>query len=184
MTYDPRLNTIAGWMSHNELRYLYDLSTQSKNIMELGSCHGRSTHALLSGGAQITAVDTWCGSVNDCWSFPNDDVGSGVMQQSADEVFAAFQRNVGRFPNLTVFRGLGMDAVQTFPDQHFDACFIDAAHGYDDVKADILAWLPKCKHILCGHDYGNGHVGVKRAVDELFGGPEGRADAIWWITIK
>ena len=63
------------------------------------------------------------------------------------------------------------------------AVFLDAAHDYDSIKADITAWRPKCRHTLCGHDYNNGHDGVRRAVDELFGQPDGTVDAIWWVLV-
>jgi hypothetical protein len=46
--------------------------------------------------------------------------------------------------------------------------FIDAAHDYDNVKADILAWYPKCKGVIAGHDYFLTYPGVMNAVDELF----------------
>jgi hypothetical protein len=48
-----------------------------------------------------------------------------------------------------------------------DFVFIDAAHDYENVKADIAAWLPSIKRpgILSGHDYLD-TCGVKQAVDE------------------
>jgi hypothetical protein len=50
--------------------------------------------------------------------------------------------------------------------------YIDAAHEYESVKADISAWLPKLKSgaILGGHDYlGTTEDGVTRAVNEFIG---------------
>jgi len=51
-----------------------------------------------------------------------------------------------------------------------DLIFIDGAHGYLDVKADIEAWYPHMKPngLMVFHDYGaDPWVGVKRAVDEM-----------------
>lgn len=169
--YNLRDNQCVGWMDDADLMYLYALGCRYQTILELGSWQGRSTHALLSGGAKVTAVDTWLGTPGEDTFLPKLDI---------HEIFC---HNVGHFPNLTIFRGSGMDAVLTFPDKHFDVVFIDANHNYPDVKADIAAWLPKAKHVLCGHDYNNGHIGVRRAVDEAFGRPTGVVDAIWWVDI-
>jgi GR25 family glycosyltransferase involved in LPS biosynthesis len=67
-----------------------------------------------------------------------------------------------------------LDAVSRFDDHSLDFVFIDASHEYEDVKADIIAWLPKIKPggILAGHDYYIGdfdyYPGVKQAVNEEF----------------
>ena len=85
--------------------------------------------------------------------------------------------------NLSEFKGhfriMNMDsaaASKKFEDNSVDFIFIDAGHEYDEVKADILSWLPKMKKggVMAGHDYngfdiGGGYPGVRKAVDELFG---------------
>lgn len=50
-----------------------------------------------------------------------------------------------------------------------DLVFVDGDHTYNQVKADIQAWLPHIREggILCGHDYGwEKWAGVKQAFDE------------------
>lgn len=66
-----------------------------------------------------------------------------------------------------------ISASKRFKDNSLDFVFIDAAHDYESVKADILAWLPKVKNngILAGHDYYPEHpeyCGVYQAVHEIF----------------
>ena len=66
-----------------------------------------------------------------------------------------------------------LNAVNLFEDNSLDFVFIDASHEYEDVKNDILAWLPKVKRggILAGHDYyvnQDWFSGVKKAVNEIF----------------
>lgn len=67
--------------------------------------------------------------------------------------------------------GQSVDIAKRFQDGSIDFVFIDAAHDYGSVKADIAAWLPKVKAggIIAGHDYEVGHPGVIRAVDEALG---------------
>ena len=64
---------------------------------------------------------------------------------------------------------ISIEASKLYEDNSLDFVFIDASHEYEDVKADILSWLPKVKigGILAGHDY-NTFEGVNRAVDEIF----------------
>ena len=44
-------------------------------------------------------------------------------------------------------------------------------------------WLPKAKKIICGHDYCNAWPGVMKAVDEIFGQPDGVCGSIWYKRI-
>lgn len=64
---------------------------------------------------------------------------------------------------------LSQDACKIYENRSLDFVFIDAAHDYENVKKDILAWLPKLKvgGTLAGHDYTYSE-NVKRAVDEIF----------------
>lgn len=61
--------------------------------------------------------------------------------------------------------------------------FLDAAHDYESVKADIAAWWPKIQAggFLGGHDYENAE-GVKRAVDETF--PDAQKLSGCWLIRK
>lgn len=74
-------------------------------------------------------------------------------------------------------------AANIFGNGVVDFVFIDASHQYEDVKADIQAWMPKIKKsiseegdkksnlsphaILAGHDID--FIGVRKAVSEIFG---------------
>jgi hypothetical protein len=82
-------------------------------------------------------------------------------------------------------------AAGTVMDRSLDFVFIDAKHDYDNVKSDILHWLPKVRPagIIGGHDYGGrgdrvGRFGVKRAVDEMFGEKVNVARGlVWWVKV-
>jgi len=78
-----------------------------------------------------------------------------------------------RHPAIRILRMDSVEASKLFYDQYFDMVFIDCDHRYENVKADIYAWIPKVLTgggILSGHDYTHKkHTGVKLAVDEIFG---------------
>ena len=83
-----------------------------------------------------------------------------------------------------VLRGMSLDIVKMFSDGFFDFVYIDAAHDYESVKKDIIAWTLKVKKggYICGHDYGV-FPGVKKAVDEIFPDAEIDSDFTWFKQI-
>lgn len=140
---------IWGWMSPAELDWLAETAATMSSVAEIGCLHGRSSYALLTGcpGA-VYCVDPW------------DD--------PADESYGSFLGSCGHFDNLHAVRGYSPAVAADVPD--VDMVFIDGGHDYDQVVADIEAWLPKTRKLICGHDYSHeGFGGVKQAVDEIFG---------------
>jgi hypothetical protein len=76
-------------------------------------------------------------------------------------------------------------AAEQVPD--VDMVFLDGNHEYEGVVADIEAWLPKTRKLLCGHDYNHpDYPGVAEAVDEIFAGRmalagPGNLASIWMV---
>ena len=115
----------------------------------------------------------------DMWS-PNTYAGKG--DDAATEPFRKIYQDESRENyNITymsteiyadrriILIGGSVERAQFFFNDELDFCFIDASHAYKDVKADIIAWLPKIKkggYLFC-HDYGL-FEGVTRAVTEMF----------------
>ena len=158
-------NHIEGWMEPDELAWLYETASRMRTVCEVGSFKGRSTHALCAAGPErVVAVDHFR---------PEH-----LMPMQGDEVFEEFQRNTRGFSNLVVNRKWSTEAADDYPDASFDMVFLDAGHDYTDILADIRAWRPKARLLLCGHDYREEYPGVIRAVDEELG-PVEVCNTIW-----
>ena len=134
------------------------------HIVEVGAWKGRSSAFLVveaynhSPFIDVDIVDTWEGSEEHTDAEKNN-------------LFNIFTSNMYPLSGLfTPRRMTSLEAAATYEDESLDAVYIDAAHDYESVKADIAAWGPKIKPngILAGHDYRNGFPGVDRAVDEVF----------------
>ena len=67
-----------------------------------------------------------------------------------------------------------------FEGRSIDFVFVDAGHDEDDVKGDILNWLPKLKHggWIAGHDY---QYAVKRVVDRFFKNRVEQYNTCWLV---
>jgi predicted O-methyltransferase YrrM len=178
---------IDGWMSADELHWLYDTATRMNSIVEVGSWLGRSTHALCSGCAgTVYAVDHWLGS-------PDEREGNHKLVQTAD-VYELFIENLKEFVchnglgcgNLMPFKMDSLEAAELFSGGKYgqiDMVFIDGDHRKDNVLADLKAWCPLAKKILCGHDFSQN--GVEKAVEE-FGMPFERVPGmtIWTMNME
>jgi hypothetical protein len=157
-------------MRPEELQWLFNMAGQMQNIVEVGSWKGRSTHALLSAcRGQVTAVDTWQ---------------TVIQGHDPAEAWEDFLRHVREFSNLVVIKLPSLAAAEMFLDRTVDMVFIDADHSYEAIRADILAWRPKVRKLICGHDYKKSWPGVQRAVQEIFGRDIGVIKGIWFHQIK
>jgi predicted O-methyltransferase YrrM len=160
---------IWGWMTAPELTWLHDTASTMDSVVEIGCLHGRSAFALLTAcPGTVYCIDPW-----------NDE---------HDRSYPSFMGNCGHFPNLVPIRAASPQAATQVPDA--DMVFIDGAHAYGSVLADIAAWLPKTRKLICGHDYITadyaGYPDVAKAVHEVFGEdrvtcPEGTA--IWTVDL-
>jgi hypothetical protein len=65
-----------------------------------------------------------------------------------------------------------------------DALFVDGAHDYPNVKADLhsFAGLVKPGGIVSGHDFDGFWPGVVKAVTEKYGQPKTR-ETVWWVFV-
>ena len=170
-----RAQKIAGWMSNDELIYLAQTASKCSLIAEIGSWMGRSTCALAENTTgTVYAIDTWAGSPE-----------TAEENVTSEQLFEQFTKNTEALP-IKAIKKTSVDAAQYLYSQgiKFDMIFIDAAHDYESVKQDILAWKPLLKDngIMCGHDYG-AWPGVTRAVDETIPITKVAAGFIWTTDV-
>lgn len=141
-------------------------------VVEVGCWRGRSTACL---GVEIINaqkdVVLYC---VDTWAYYPETEQPALSQTDFDGVYREFTRNVRPFEHfLWIMRQPSIKAAAEFSPESVDFVFIDANHKYENVLADIRAWLPVVKPggVIAGHDYyTRQHPGVARAVDEAIDG--------------
>jgi predicted O-methyltransferase YrrM len=133
------------------------------DIVEIGSCFGRSTIYLAeaarrSGRGQVWAIDPHTGDI--AWHLGNV------------STYEVFLRNIRKFGVEKFVRPLKMtskDAAQTWNGAPIRLLFIDGWHSYEAVTEDIQMWFPFVAKggLIVFDDYPNPEFpGVRQAVDE------------------
>ena len=180
-------HTVDGFFNVGDFEYYKKVVANAANVshfVEVGSYKGRSSSymavEIANSRKQITfdCVDTWQGSEEHQAGQLFQDV--DVVNNRLYDVFLKNMEPVKGFYNAK--RMSSLEAAATYADASIDMVFIDAAHDYDSVYADILAWAPKVKSggIISGHDFP--HPPVRRAVDELLGDVMSIGDC--WYAFK
>jgi hypothetical protein len=87
-------------------------------------------------------------------------------QEDFDQIHAWVERRLEKL-NVHLYRKTSIKWTQQCLKMmgEIDWVFLDAAHDYESVRADIAAWSPLCT-ILGGHDFCAGWPGVVQAVTE------------------
>lgn len=148
-----RALAIEGWMEPAEINWLAKQAQSHRLIIEIGSYLGRSTRALLDNTVGIViAIDDFHG--------PRE-----IELAGRATIYERFLSNTADCKNLVVVKVNHRELPE--PEFTPDMVFIDGAHEYEAVKADILYWLPRIAQdgIISGHDYGWSR-GVEQAVHE------------------
>jgi hypothetical protein len=174
-------NDIDGWFKFAPAyaRAVAEAPTRAV-FVEVGCYKGRSTAFLgveiLNSGKKIDlhCVDIW----------PDEALDACGVKRPIREVF---EQNL----SPVVARGLAIElypegspaAALSFADRSLDFVWLDGGHLYEEVRADLAAWLPKLKHgaIIGGDDWP--FPNVARAVRETFGADveiQYNEDWAWW----
>lgn len=178
----PGDEDLHGWGGHPEFFEQMIVDSKPSLIIEVGSWKGRSAVVMgkiikdLGLDTKIVCVDTWLGAT-EFWTNHADATRyqSLNLRNGYPQVYYQFLSNV-------VLNGL-QDVIVPFPQTSTNAArffkkagvkadliYIDASHEYEDVNADIEAWLPVLSEggTMFGDDYCDYWIGVKRAVNNWF----------------
>jgi predicted O-methyltransferase YrrM len=182
---------IYGYFSHEQGLLYAELASriQNGNFVEIGVHQGLSMSYILKAcrenGSQIYAVDIWRMSKDFAHNVipgPGFEIASHAWERGVDidsegrirDISGVFKSNIKEMGFEDIVKCMQMPSVEAskeFSNGFFDLVFIDAGHSFEQVQADIKAWLPKVKKggIIAGHDYSVDWPGVIQAVNEKFG---------------
>ena len=156
--------SIEGWCDFEPL-YKRMVDTHDTGIfVEVGCWKGQSAAymamEILNQKKDIDffCVDTWLGS----------DEHQGDKDVMSGTLFSVFLSNMKKVKGGFIpIQKESVEASKDFLDESVDFIYLDASHDYDNVKKDLLVWLPKIKQggIIGGHDYGM--QGVVDSVTEI-----------------
>ena len=164
---------IEGWMQPVELFWLENIASYMGSIVEVGTWKGRSAYCLASACPNVETIDDFSGEPHR--------YSAAIADKSVHDEFV---KNCAVFLENGRLKSTVGDSVSLAEDHEIvDMVFLDGAHEYESVKADILAWGPRARVVLAGHDYDM--EGVRKAVDEVFGKSVKRGyGQIWYIEMS
>jgi len=149
--------------------------TSEMNMIEIGSYVGESTLIFAKHFKNVISVDPY---VND-YDY-NDDA---CRFADFDLVYKKFMERTRSVMNITNFRITSDEGAEVLNKRRYDFVYIDGVHTYDQVKKDIINYLPLIKEngFIGGHDYANTWPMVKSAVDEVLKNPDRTFKDTSWL---
>jgi len=164
---------IEGWFTYADLYYsMVKRAEEGAHFVEVGAWLGKSAAYLATeihnSGKNIKfdVVDHFWGS--DEHTDPNSREYQPELSQDPDWLYNEFLKNTSRVNHIiNTIRQPSLVAAELYEDESLDFVFIDAAHDYQSVLDDIVAWFPKVKTgaFICGHDIT--YHEVSRAVNDF-----------------
>lgn len=175
----PFTFTLPRMRRPGELDGVINLLPDNAIVAELGSFAGESAVCFLQSPmvSHLICVDNWTAGYDD-----GNDLASRQDMSLVSRAFDLTTQPYHGTGRLTVARMTTLEAAGLVRDQSLDMVYIDASHRYQDVKDDMLAWLPKVKigGWIAGHDCTERFMGVVDAIKEVLGAPDFlSADTSW-----
>jgi hypothetical protein len=147
-------------------------------IVELGAYKGRSTGWLALGasegnGARIVSIDCWDLRPAEDWPAGSPAYTQAYSDPATEAAYQAHLDLTGIRPQVTTVKGFGLDFAKDWKSEGLPKVGLlwhDAAHHYDEVLADLKAWIPLMANdaVIVLHDAGNPNYGVVSAAEAAF----------------
>ena len=170
-----RGRVVVGWMTdgmRDTLAMLID-RFQVSSVIEVGSFLGLSACWFAEHVEEVTCVDV----------FDKDMLGSVMRSamrsappETMDNMYDLFLANTAAYPNITSHKMPSLQAAAEL-DVVADLVYIDADHTYEAVKADVEAWTPHARRVVCGDDNIYQWLSVQQLAQEINADVTER---IWW----
>lgn len=185
---EARWQDIPGWFTEGDAECYRMIAKQlptDSTFAEVGVWQGRSLAAMATflraegKTAELIAVDTFRGTKGEEFAHAGT---VKALGGSTRDAFLANMQRVGVPGSLKIIEGDSCDASEEVADHSLDAVFIDAAHDFQSVSEDLIAWTPKVKRggIIAGHDYD--YDQVQQAV-ELFATEVQTIGRCWYVRM-
>ena len=184
---------ITGWFDFQDIYDLaVDKAKDGDKFLEVGCFMGKSTAYLLqkikeSGkDIKVAVIDIFKAECEHHDDLIKENGGNDTLGLLG--IFCKNMKDLGFMPLLYTGESQDKKLLANFSDNEFSMIFIDAAHDYESVKADLNNFYHKLKlgGIFAGHDYGESSCGVGAAVDEFVKENNLKMDVMTasWILIK
>lgn len=130
-------------------------------FLEIGVFQGDVAEHLLEAylSMEYTGIDPWCSQPEAIYK---DDANNQSLLSDAEMLSRNRTARFGDRCNLV--KGFSANVAPTIDDKFFDVVYIDGNHSTEAVVEDITLWLPKCRRVLCGHDFAPGWCSVMDGV--------------------
>lgn len=177
-------NDIFGWFpaEHEEILGKLIKEQGIDTVLEIGSFIGRSTRFFAQRVQYVTAIDPF-----KAWT--DKDRPNGDTLSFGDDFFDKFRDNMiaaDVWGKIYAIRDTSRNAIESFYPRlkvGYDLIYIDGLHDYDSVRFDLEHYAPLAKKVLCGDDYDENWLGVRKAVDEMFGDRVKVFGRVWYVIL-
>lgn len=169
-----RVMQIPGFMEPEELAWLRERAAEVESVVEVGCWYGRSAAALTVGcpTGRVWTVDHFQGSPSE--------LDAAHAEARTVDIHARAREYLAPY-GTRIIADTSIRASRLFPPASVDLVFLDGEHTRDAVMGDLLAWGPKARRLLCGHDLN--WDGVAQAL-ALYGAPyECGPGSLWFVEM-
>jgi cephalosporin hydroxylase len=161
---------VVGYMSEHSRSRLHRLihAYDINSVIEVGSFVGLSACFFAERVGSVLCIDTFDAA--------NTETMNPVGVHVVENQYRTFLDNTQDYPNI---RHMVADSLTAAGLPFYaDMVYLDGDHTHDAVVADIEAWKPHARKVLCGDDANDPRFGVSAALETLDMPDYG--ERIWW----